>query len=148
MKHAYGSLNKALQTIWTAAAPGKTIVFERPVHPAVIEPDTLLVTWLNNGGPTGQPNEYEAIVQLSIFAGSNNRAAALGWASEIDAALGFQSFSGYGMLGRYDWTIPASPVDLTAMRVEPYEVGWVNVPDPDPKLIHLARTIVLTFLVS
>ena len=148
MKHAYGSLNKALQTIWTTVASGKTILFERPVHPAVLQPDTLLVTWLNIGGPTGQPNEYTALVQLDIYAASNARATSIHWASEIDRLLGFQSDGGYGILGRHDWTIPAAPVDLTAMRVEPYEPGWVSVPDPDPRLIHYARTIVLTYLVN
>lgn len=148
MKHAYQSLNKAIQTIWTATAPDKTIHFERPEPPTVIGPDCLLVQWLDHGEPTEQPNEYEAMIQLDIFVSKPDRITALGWASEIDRALGFQKDGGYGRLGRYDWSNPASPVDLTEMRVEPYETGWISIPDPNPKLIHFARTIVLTFLVN
>lgn len=148
MKHAYGSLNKAMQTIWGEVAPGKTLHFERPEPPTVIGPDCLLVQWLDHGSPTDQPNEYEAMVQLDIFVSPRDRATALGWVGEIDRRLGFQADGGFGRLGRYDWTDPDNPVDLTEMRVEPYETGWIAIPDPNPRLIHYARTIVLTFLVN
>ena len=148
MKHAYGSLNKVLQTVWTATAPGKTLHFERPEHPTVIGPDCLLVQWIDAGSPTSQPNEYEAMVQLDIFVSNRDRATALGWASEIDRLLGFQSEGGFGQMGRFDWTDPDVPVYLTDMRIEPYETGWLAIPDPNPKLIHYARTIVATFLVN
>lgn len=148
MNHAYGSLNKAIQTIWTATAPGATLHFEAPVHPAVLKPNCMLVQWLQPGGPTDQPNLYEALIQLDIYVGVYNRAQALAWASAIDVALGFTQDGGYGRVGRYDWTDPENPVSLTTMRVVPYESGWVNVPDPDPKLAHYARTIILLYPVN
>lgn len=153
MQHAYSSFNRAIKRIWGEIvgvdAQGKPllpVVFEHPEPPDTLPDECLRVYWLRNGGSTEQPNERDALVQLDVFVPGSNRAEALTRAALLDKALGFIESPGFGRMGRFDWST-APETMLSEMRVAPLEEGWVNVPDPKPRMVHYARTVILTYTV-
>lgn len=146
MNHAYTSFNKAVAAHWSTIAPGVSVIYEHPAPPDTMPAECLRIYWLEPGGPTRQPNELMAMVQLDVFVPGNDRAKALDRAKRLDTALGFHSGGGFGEMGRFDYGTTPETL-LSMMRVEPFESGWQQIPDPQPGLVHYARTVILTYTV-
>jgi hypothetical protein len=138
----YSSFNDALTAVWGTLAPGKPFVLGHPDAPARLPPECLRVYWLNHGGATDQANEIRAVVQVDVFVPGNNRVLALSRAQALESAMGFNRAPGYGRLGVV--LTDSDPVEFIGeARVAPFEDGWVDVEDPVPGVVHLARTLEL-----
>lgn len=138
----YSSFNDALQAVWANLAPGVAFKIGHPDAPARLPPDCLRIYWLDHGGATDQANEVRAVVQVDVFVPSNNRVLALSRAQSLETSMGFNRAPGYGRLGVV--LTGSNPAQFIGeARVVPFESGWVDVEDPVPGVVHLARTLEL-----
>lgn len=150
MQHAYSSFNKTIREIASEVAPGLEVVIGHPTgedgKPLSLPPDCIRIYWMEEGAAGRSPDEEEAMIQLDIFRSGNKVAEARTLAATLNDRLGFRAGAGFGILGRFDHA-QDPPAYLSEMRIRPFEAGWMTIPDPSPRQVHLARTFFLTYKV-
>lgn len=171
IQHVYASFNRALANLWSSTAPSVQIVYGHPVPPATLPAECLRIYWLEYGGGTERTNEQHSLIQLDLFGPSLFNLLAR--ASAIEEGLSLVG-SGQARLGVYDFAVglpfdgqaldkegtdynlldeagntlvvnTTSPI-LGEMSLQGLESSWQTVPDPDPRIFHIARTVEATWI--